>query len=152
MYWVQAYDPLNSALWSPVAAAIPIVVLLGLLIFGASAPRAAAAGLLTALGVAIGVFKMPTSAALASAGYGACFGLLPIGWIVFAAVFLYHLTVRTGQFEVLKRSVSAISPDRRMQSNRAARDASSASSSFIASCWPSWSACSRSRKPTCSLG
>ena len=46
--------------------------------------------------VAIGVFEMPASAALAAAGYGGCFGLLPIGWIVLAAVFLYHLTVRTG--------------------------------------------------------
>ncbi len=113
--WVQVYDPLGSAVWSPVAAGLPIVVLLGLLLLGAPAPRAALAGLAAALGVAIGVFKMPASAALASAGYGACFGLLPIGWIVLAAVFLYHLTVRSGQFEVVKRSVSAISPDRRMQ-------------------------------------
>jgi len=55
------------------------------------------------------------SAALAAAAYGGCFGMLPIGWIVLAAVFLYHLTVRTGQFDVVKRSVTAISPDRRMQ-------------------------------------
>ena len=53
--------------------------------------------------------------ALAAAGYGACFGLLPIGWIVLAAVFLFHLTVRRGQFEMVKRSVTALSPDRRMQ-------------------------------------
>jgi lactate permease len=113
--WVQVYDPLGSAFWSPLAAGLPIVVLLGLLLLGAPAPRAALAGLAAALGVAIGVFKMPAAAALAAAGYGACFGLLPIGWIVLAAVFLYQLTVRTGQFEVVKRSVSAISPDRRMQ-------------------------------------
>jgi lactate permease len=55
------------------------------------------------------------AAALAAAGYGGCYGLLPIGWIVLAAVFLYHLTVRSGQFDVVKRSVTAISPDRRMQ-------------------------------------
>ena len=58
---------------------------------------------------------MPVSAAVAAAGYGACFGLMPIGWIVLAAVFLYNLTVRSGQFEVIKHSVAAISPDRRMQ-------------------------------------
>jgi lactate permease len=115
MEWVQVYDPLRSALWSPLAAGLPIVVLLGLLVVGVSAPRAALAGLAAALGVAIWVFGMPVAPALAAAGYGACFGLLPIGWIVLNAVFLYHLTVRTGQFDVVKRSVMAISPDHRMQ-------------------------------------
>jgi lactate permease len=115
MDWVQVYDPLGSVWWSTLVAAAPIVVLLGLLVAGQSAPRAAVAGLLTALIVAIAGFGMPTSAALASAFYGACFGLLPIGWIVLAAVFLFHLTVRAGQFEVVKHSVAAISPDRRMQ-------------------------------------
>ena len=115
MEWVQVYDPLGSAVWSPVAAGLPIVVLLGLLLLGVSAPRAALAGLTAAVVVAIGVFKMPVAAALAAAAYGGCFGLLPIGWIVLAAVFLYHLTVRTGQFEIVKRSVTAISPDQRMQ-------------------------------------
>ena len=115
MQWVQNYDPLGSAIWSPAAAGLPIVVLLGLLVWGVPAPRAALAGLATALGVAIGVFKMPTVPALAAAGYGGCYGLLPIGWIVLSAVFLYHLTVRTGQFEIVKRSVTSISPDQRMQ-------------------------------------
>ena len=115
MEWVQVYDPLGSPWLSTLAAAAPIVVLLGLLVVGQSAPRAAVAGLAVALGVAIGAFGMPTSAALASAAYGACFGLLPIGWIVLSAVFLFHLTVRSGQFEVVKHSVAAISPDRRMQ-------------------------------------
>ena len=73
------------------------------------------AGLLAAVGVAIGIFKMPASAALAAAALRRLLRLLPIGWIVLAAVFLYHLTVRTGQFDVVKRSVAAISPDRRMQ-------------------------------------
>jgi lactate permease len=115
MTWVQVYDPLRSAIWSPLTAGLPILALLGLLLCGASAPKAAAAGLATALAVAVGVFKMPISAATAAAVYGGCYGLLPIGWIVFNAVFLYHLTVRTGQFEIVKRSVTAISPDRRMQ-------------------------------------
>jgi len=115
MEWVQNYDPVNSVLLSPLLAGLPIVLLLGLLLCGISAPRAAMAGLTAALVVATLAFNMPTSAALAAAGYGACFGLLPIGWIVLNAVFLYHLTVRSGQFEVVKRSVAAISPDRRMQ-------------------------------------
>ncbi|MEX0676393.1 MAG: lactate permease LctP family transporter [Pirellulales bacterium] len=115
MDWVQVYDPLNSPWLSTLMAAAPIGVLLGLLAWGQSAPRAAVAGLVVALTLAMAGFGMPASAALASAAYGACFGLLPIGWIVLAAVFLFHLTVRSGQFEVVKHSVAALSPDRRMQ-------------------------------------
>ncbi|MBI3839997.1 MAG: lactate permease LctP family transporter [Planctomycetia bacterium] len=115
MDWVQVYDPLNSPWLSTLMAAAPIGVLLGLLVIGQSAPRAALAGLVVALLVSVAGFGMPLSAALASAVYGACFGLLPIGWIVLSAVFLFHLTVRAGQFEIVKHSVAAISPDRRMQ-------------------------------------
>lgn len=115
MDWVQVYDPLGNAWLSTLLAAAPIVVLLGLLVIGQSAPRAAVAGLAVALAVAMFGFGMPGSAAAASAVYGALFGMLPIGWIVLSAVFLFHLTVRTGQFEVVKHSVAAISPDRRMQ-------------------------------------
>ncbi|MGE0607714.1 MAG: L-lactate permease [Pirellulales bacterium] len=113
--WVQVYDPLGSPWLSTALAAAPIVVLLGLLVAGWSAHRSALAGLLLALATAVWGFGMPGNAALAAAGYGAGFGLLPIGWIVVAAVFLYHLTVRSGQFEIVKRSVAAISPDQRMQ-------------------------------------
>lgn len=113
--WVQNYDPLASALWSPLVAALPILVLSGLLLAGVAAPRAALSGLITALAIAVAAFKMPWAAAGAAALYGACFGLMPIGWIVLTAVFLYNLTVRAGQFEIVKHSVAAISPDRRMQ-------------------------------------
>lgn len=92
MEWVQAYNPLGQPMLSSLAAGLPIVVLLGMLVVGYSAPRAAMSGLAVALAIAIGLFKMPFSAAMASAGYGACFGLLPIGWIVLAAVFLFQLT------------------------------------------------------------
>jgi lactate permease len=115
MDWVQVYDPLGAAWLSTLLAAAPIVVLLGLLVAGQSAPRAAVLGLAVALAVAVAGFGMPMSAAVASAVYGAGFGLLPIGWIVLAAVFLFHLTVRAGQFDVVKHSVAALSPDRRMQ-------------------------------------
>ena len=115
MEWVQNYDPLSSGLWSPLVASLPILILSGMLLAGISAPRAALAGLIAALGVAVGAFGMPGTQAAAAAGYGACFGLMPIGWIVLAAVFLYNLTVRTGQFEVVKQSVAVISPDQRIQ-------------------------------------
>ncbi len=113
--WVQNYNPWGCEWLSTLVAAVPIVLLLGSLVAGSSAPRAAWRGLAAALLIAVFVYEMPPRPALAAAGYGACFGLLPIGWIVFSAVFLYHLTVRSGQFDIVKRSVAAISPDRRMQ-------------------------------------
>jgi lactate permease len=115
MPWVQVYDPAGAWFFSSLVAGLPILALLGLLVMGVSAPRAALAGLATALLVSVWFFGMPYEAAAAAAGYGAAFGLLPIGWIVLAAVFLFHLTVRSGQFEVVKQSVAAISPDRRVQ-------------------------------------
>ncbi len=115
MEWVQVYDPIGSAGLSSLLAGLPIFVLLGLLVCGLSAPWAALAGLTVALTISMCVFGMPAVPAFSAAAYGGCFGLLPIGWIVFSAVFLFHLTVRTGQFEIVKRSVAAISPDRRMQ-------------------------------------
>jgi lactate permease len=115
MPWTQVYDPFGAPVLSTLVAAAPVVVLLGLLVVGVAAHRAALAGLTAALAVAICGFGMPVESALAAAGMGAAFGLLPIGWIVLAAVFLFQLTVRSGQFEVVKRSVAAISPDRRMQ-------------------------------------
>jgi lactate permease len=116
MEWLQVYDPTGSFVLSTVLAALPVVVLLGVL--GGlewPAPRAAAAGLATALAVAIFVYKMPWLSACAAAGYGAAFGLFPIGWIVLGAVFLYSLTMETGEFEKVKSSVVALSPDRRIQ-------------------------------------
>jgi lactate permease len=114
--WDQVYDPTGSAVLSTLLAGAPIVVLLGLLgCLGWPAPRAAAAGLATALAVSMFVFGMPPTTAFAAAAFGACFGLFPIAWIVMGAVFLYTLTVETGAFEKVKASVSALSPDRRVQ-------------------------------------
>jgi lactate permease len=97
-------------------AALPIVLLLGTLgLLEWSAPKAAALGLASALGVAIFVYGMPWQMAVASAVYGGCFGLFPIGWIVLAAIFLYSLTVKQGQFEIVKASVVSLSADRRLQ-------------------------------------
>ncbi len=116
MPWTQNYDPLGNELLSTLVSSTPIVILLGGLAFlGWSAPKAAAAGLLTALVAAIGVYGMPPQSALAAAAYGAAFGLFPIGWIVFGAVFLYRLTESTGEFEKVKSSVVTLSPDQRIQ-------------------------------------
>jgi lactate permease len=103
MIWTQTYNPTGSEWLSTLVAIAPVVVLLGTLGWlGWSAPKAAAAGLITALAVAIGIYGMPWKAAVAAAGFGAGFGLFPIGWIVVTAVFLYLLTVRSGEFDKVK--------------------------------------------------
>src|SRR5262249_58323980 len=70
---------------------------------------------MTAILVAVAVFGMPAKLALASFFYGASFGLVKIVWIVIAAVFLYEISAETGQFEIMKQTVAAITPDRRLQ-------------------------------------
>src|SRR5438477_332890 len=130
MPWTQIYDPFGNPWLSTLVAALPIILLLGLLATGrASAQLAALVGLAAALGTAIFVYVPDMPAApgygervlawaptmLAAAANGAAFGLLPIGWIVLAAIFLYNLTVSAGQFEVVKHSVASLSDDRRIQ-------------------------------------
>jgi lactate permease len=116
MPWAQNYDPLHSLLLSALVASVPVVLLLALLAFWhVRAHLAALAGLGAALATAIFIFKMPAPLALASAGYGAAFGLFPIGWIVLNAVFIYQLAVETGTFEQLKSQIASLSSDRRIQ-------------------------------------
>jgi lactate permease len=114
--WIQVYDPLGSPWLSTAAAALPIVLLLGALgLLEWKAHRAALLGLASALAVSVFVYGMPLGSAAATAAYGAAYGFLPIGWIVLNAVFLYNLTVETGQFEIIKGSVGRLSRDRRIQ-------------------------------------
>ena len=116
MSWIQVYDPLGGPWLSTAAAALPIVLLLAALgVLEWRAHRAALLGLVSALAVSVFVFGMPPGAAAATALYGGAYGFLPIGWIVLNAVFLYSLTVETGQFEILKASVGRLSHDRRIQ-------------------------------------
>lgn len=116
MTWEQGYDPLGNLFASALVAALPVVVLLGLLgLFHARAYVAALCGLGSALLIAVVVFRMPVVLAAASAGYGIAFGLFPIGWIVLNAIFIYDVTVRTGKFEVVKHGIAALASDRRIQ-------------------------------------
>ena len=114
--WTQNYDPLGHWWLSTLLAALPSAVLLGLLAGLKVRPHLCAiAGAAAAVLCAIFVFGMPASLAVTSFAYGAAFGLLKIVWIVIAAVFLYDISVETGQFEIMKESVAAITPDRRLQ-------------------------------------
>ncbi len=116
MTWTQVYDPMGHWWLSTLIAALPIIVLLGLLGGLRVRPHLCAiAGASTAVIVAILAFKMPALLAVSSFFYGSAFGLLKIVWIVIAAVFLYDISVDTGQFEIMKQSVAAITPDRRLQ-------------------------------------
>src|SRR2546426_8656693 len=116
MAWTQAYDPLHSWILSTLVAALPILVLFGLLAGLRVKPHwCAMAGAGTAVVVAVTVFGMPLSLAGMSFLYGVGFGVLKIAWIVLAAVYLYDISVFTGQFEIMKESVAGITADRRLQ-------------------------------------
>ena len=116
MIWSQNYAPLGYVAISALVAALPVATLLGLLAFWhVRAHVAALAGLLVAGSIAVLVYHMPPALAILSALYGGAFGLFPIGWIVLNAIFVYHLSVETGQFTVLQSQVAGLSADRRIQ-------------------------------------
>jgi lactate permease len=121
MEYKQLLDPLQgkifwSQIWSTVLAALPVVVLFWLLVPRRwLAPKAGAAGALTAILVAILFYGMPAPMAISSFVYGAAFGLLPVGWTVFSAMLLYNITVETGRFSQIRQSISDLSGDARIQ-------------------------------------
>src|SRR4051794_6558430 len=113
----QVYDPVSNSLGlSSIFAAIPLLTLFILL--GGIKMKAHWAGLIAlavAILVAVIVYSMPVGQALDSAANGAAFGLFPIMWIVVTAVWIYTMTVKTGDFAVLRRSFGSISSDQRIQ-------------------------------------
>jgi lactate permease len=127
MMWADVYqqrlDPLSawvpaswSWLWSTLLAAVPVLVLFWLLVPRRwPAPKAAAAAAISALVIAVAVFGMPALPAGMAFLYGVGFGLLPIGWTIFNAMLIYNVTVQTGQFDIVRRSVAGLSGDARIQ-------------------------------------
>jgi lactate permease len=116
MQWTQNYDPFGHWWLSTLVAALPIIILFGLLAGLKVKPHwCAIAGASTAVAVAIIFFKMPATLAAISFGYGVAFGAVKIAWIVLAAVYLYDISVESGQFEIMKESIAGITPDRRLQ-------------------------------------
>jgi lactate permease len=115
--WTQNYTPLADSLTlSAIMAALPAFAMLYLLgIKRFPAWKASLAGLAAAVGVALLLYRMPVKLVAGSLGYGAAFGLFPIGWIVFAAVLLYRVVVESGKFEIIKDSLGGLTRDRRLQ-------------------------------------
>ena len=114
--WQQIYTPLGSLGLSALVAVIPIVFFfLALAVFRLKGHVAGSITLALSVIIAIAAFGMPADMAIAAAGYGFAYGLWPIAWIIVAAVFLYKLTVKSGQFEVIRSSVLSITGDQRLQ-------------------------------------
>lgn len=116
MTWVQDYDPIGNIWLSALIALIPIVFFfLALTKFKMKAITAGAITLAITIVIAVLFYKMPIIMTLSSAVYGFGFGLFPIAWIIVAAVFLYKVTVNTGQFDIIRSSIVSITDDQRLQ-------------------------------------
>ena len=114
--YFQNLDPLGSRIASTAVAALPVIFLFYLLVARRwLASWAGAAGAVLAILIAWLIYGMPLGMAGSSFVYGAAFGLLPIGWTVFAAMLLYNVTVETGQFAIIRRSIGGLSKDARVQ-------------------------------------
>ena len=114
--WYQNCDPLGNPWLSTVAAAIPVCTLFFFLaVRRAPAWKAAVLAFVAAAAVALGVFRMPLHMVAGAVGSGLVFGWFRIAWIVVAAVFVYEVSVESGQFAIIKQSIGDISGDRRLQ-------------------------------------
>lgn len=115
-YFTQNYDPAANIALSALVAAAPIFIfLISLVALKLKGYVAAALTVSASAAVAIFFYGMPALATAASFVYGFLYGLWPIAWIILCAIFLYKLSVKSGYFETLKRSVTMISPDHRIQ-------------------------------------
>lgn len=115
--WAQSYTPVSASLpLSALVAALPVFVVLILLgVLRKPAWLAALSGLAIAIVVALTVYGMPAPLMASACLYGAAYGVLPIGWIVFTALLLYGITVETGKFEIIKDSIGSLTADQRLQ-------------------------------------
>ena len=117
MQWFHNYSAVGNSLGlTALVVSIPIVFLFWAL--SVKRMKGHLAGLLTlilTIGVTTITYRMPVQVAVSAAVLGMLNGLVQIGWIILAAVFLYNLTVESGQLEVIKSSISSISTDRRIQ-------------------------------------
>jgi lactate permease len=116
MNWKQIIDPFNNLWLSALVAGLPIVFIFwALIVKKMKGYKASIFATLIAVLIAVVVYKMPIKLALLSSVNGAMYGLFPICWIVITAVFLFNVTVKSGQFEIIKHFMASITSDRRLQ-------------------------------------
>ncbi|MFO0888627.1 MAG: lactate permease LctP family transporter [Isosphaeraceae bacterium] len=114
--WSQNYDPLGSWPLSTAVSALPVLTLFfTLIVLRSRVWVAALAGLVAAVLLALAVFGMPAPMVGAACLHGVVFGLIRIAWIIIASIFVYQVSVETGQFQVMKESIAALSTDKRLQ-------------------------------------
>ncbi|MBF4455640.1 L-lactate permease [Acinetobacter sp. SK-43] len=114
--WQQIYDPMGNIWISSAIALVPIVFFfLALAIFRMKGSIAATITVFLAFLVSLFLYKMPIGMALASMVYGFFYGLWPIAWIIIGAVFIYKISVKTGQFDIIRSSILSITEDQRLQ-------------------------------------
>ncbi len=114
--WQQNYDPAGNIWLSSLIASLPILFFFFALIkLKLKGYLAATYTVAIALMVALFFYKMPVDRALASVVYGFFYGLWPIAWIIIAAVFVYKISVKTGQFDIIRSLILSITPDQRLQ-------------------------------------
>ena len=115
-HWQQIYDPMGNIWLSSAIALIPIIFFfLALAVFRLKGSVAGTITVILALLVALFLYQMPVTLALSSAIYGFFYGLWPIAWIIIGAVFLYKVTVKTGQFDIIRSSILSLTEDQRLQ-------------------------------------
>jgi lactate permease len=115
MSWTQVIDPFNNIVLSALVAAIPVIFIFWLLIRKVKGYVASLLTILLSILLAMAVYGMPLKLAAASALHGALYGLFPICWIIIGAVFLFNITVESGQFDIIKNFMASVTPDRRLQ-------------------------------------
>ncbi|AXY56210.1 L-lactate permease [Acinetobacter chinensis] len=115
-HWQQIYDPMGNIWVSSAIALIPIVFFfLALAVFRMKGSVAGTITVVLALLVSLFAYQMPIAMAFASMVYGFLYGLWPIAWIIIGAVFLYKVSVKTGQFDIIRSSIMSITEDQRLQ-------------------------------------
>ena len=115
MPWIQTIDPLKNIPLSALVAAIPVIFIFWALIKKMKGYITSLLALAIAISIALFIYGMPLKLAMLSTLHGSLYGLFPISWIIISAVFLFNVTVKSGQFEVIKSFMASITPDRRLQ-------------------------------------
>ena len=116
MNWTQVTNPFNNLALSALVALLPIAFIFwALIVKKMKGYVASLSAVALAIIIAVFIYGMPTELALLSTANGALYGLFPICWIVITAVFLFNITVKSGQFEVIKHFMASITSDRRLQ-------------------------------------